>query len=138
MIDASASMGLQSRDESLFDHARQAARAIAEQGRPGDVFNLVRLSNIPPQVIVASLAYEPGKIIEEIDQMQLPHGTADLSFSGLEKITDLLKLAPEVPRKEVYVISDFQRTTWAGGPAVDDADGSKRSSSNSTRRPAWW
>ena len=114
MIDASASMGFVSRDETLFDRARETARAIAEQGRPGDVFNLVRLSNIPPAVIVPNLAYEPARVVEEIEQMTLPHGTADV-FGCLEKIAELLKLAPEVPLKEVFVISDFQRTSWSGG-----------------------
>jgi hypothetical protein len=118
-IDASASMGLVSRDETLFERARQTARAIAEQGRPGDVFNLVRLSNIPPAVIVPNLAYEPAKVVEEIDQMQLPHGTASVP-GCLEKIAELLKLAPEVPQKEVYLISDFQRTNWSGGAGTED------------------
>lgn len=120
VIDASASMGLVSRDETLFERARQTARAIAEQGRPGDVFNLVRLSNIPPTVIIPALAYEPVKVVEEIEQMTLPHGTADLP-GCLEKIANLLKLAPEVPQKDVFFISDFQRTSWSGGPEEDAA-----------------
>jgi hypothetical protein len=118
VIDASASMGLVARDETLFERARQTARAVVEQGRPGDVFNLVRLSNLPPAVIVPNLAYEPAKVVEEIEQMQLPHGTADVPVC-LEKIADLLKLAPEVPQKEVVFISDFQRTSWSGGPGED-------------------
>jgi hypothetical protein len=32
----------------------------------------------------------------------------------LDKVAELLKLEPEVSRKEVYLISDFQRTTWSG------------------------
>ncbi|MBI3860627.1 MAG: BatA domain-containing protein [Planctomycetia bacterium] len=118
VIDASTSMGLVSRDESLFERARQAARAIAGQGRPGDVFNLVRLSNVPPSVIVPDLAYEPAKVVDEIEQMSLPHGTADVP-GCLEKVADLLKLAPDVPQKEVYLISDFQRTSWSAGPEGD-------------------
>ncbi|MGE5195281.1 MAG: BatA domain-containing protein [Deltaproteobacteria bacterium] len=118
VIDASLSMGLAAREETLFARAKDAARAIVEQGRPGDVFNLVRLSNIPPAVIVADGAYVPGRMIEEIEQMPLPHGVGDVA-ACLAKIEELLKLAPEVPRKEVVIISDFQRTTWAAGPAED-------------------
>jgi hypothetical protein len=120
VIDASLSMGFVAREESLFSRAKDTARAIVERGRPGDVFNLVRLSNIPPAVIVPDLAYKPGTVIEEIEQMQLPHGTGGLP-ACLAKIEELLKLAPDVPRKEVVIISDFQRTTWAPLSAEDAA-----------------
>jgi hypothetical protein len=118
VIDASLSMGLQTPEERLFDRAKDTARAIIEEGHQGDVFNLVRLSNIPPAVIVPTPAYQTTKVIEEIEQMQLPHGRGEL-LACLGKIEDLLKLAPEVPRKEVIIISDFQRATWAGGTTED-------------------
>src|SRR5262249_19975968 len=37
----------------------------------------------------------------------------------LAKVEELLKLAPDVPRKEVVIISDFQRSSWAAGSADD-------------------
>jgi hypothetical protein len=120
VIDSSLSMGLATREETLFARARNTARAIVERGRPGDVFNLVRLSNIPPAVIVAEGDRVPGTLIDEIDQMLLPHGTGDVA-ACLSKIQELLKLAPEVPRKEVVIISDFQRTTWAADSAEEAA-----------------
>jgi hypothetical protein len=118
IIDASLSMGLVVHEETLFARARDTARAIVEQGRPGDVFNLVRLSNIPPAVVVADAAYLPGRVIEEIEQLALPHGTGDVP-ACLAKVEELLKLAPDVPRKEVVIISDFQRSSWAAA-SVDD------------------
>jgi hypothetical protein len=122
VIDSSASMGFTVQNETLFDRARQAARAIVGLGRPGDAFNLVRLANIPPAVVIPNLAYEPGRVVDEIDLLSLTDGTADV-LGSLQKIPDLLKLAPEIPKKEVYVISDFQRTSWgsgAGGASADD------------------
>ncbi len=120
VIDASCSMGLLAPNESLFERAKTTARAIVEQGQQGDVYNLVRLSNIPPAVIVPEPGYLTSKVIDEIDQMQLPHGRGDL-LPTLQKIVDLLKLAPDVPRKEVIFISDFQRATWAAGAPEDAA-----------------
>ena len=120
VVDASLSMGFQAREESLFEKAKETARAIVEQGRQGDVFNLMRLSNIPPAVIVPTPAYQTTKVIEEIEQMQLPHGRGDL-LGCLGKIAELLKLEPEVPHKEVIFISDFQRATWAAGATEDAA-----------------
>src|SRR5262249_34735833 len=75
---------------------------------------------IAPVVIVPDPAYQPTKVIEEIEQMQLPHGRGDLA-ACLQKVEDLLKLAPEVPRKEVVFISDFQRATWAARSADEAA-----------------
>ena len=120
VIDASLSMGFQPREEPLFDRAKETARAIVEDARRGDVFNVVRLSNIPPAVIVPTPAWQTARVIEEIDQMQLPHGRGDLT-SCLAKIADLLKLAPELPNKEVVIISDFQRATWQTGSADETA-----------------
>ena len=120
VIDASASMGLFAREESLFERAQETGRAIVEQARQGDVFNLVRLSNIPPSVIVPEPAYETSKVIDEIAQMQLPDGRGEL-LACLEKVDDLLKLEPGVPRKEVYIISDFQRTTWSAASTFEVA-----------------
>jgi hypothetical protein len=120
VIDASASMGLYSRETSVFERAKQAGRAIVERSRQGDVFNLVRLSNIPPAVIIPEPAYETSQVVDEISQMQLPHGRGEL-LDCLEKVEGLLKLSPEVPRKEVYMISDFQRTTWSSGSPAQAA-----------------
>ncbi|MBS0261482.1 MAG: VWA domain-containing protein [Planctomycetes bacterium] len=118
VIDCSASMGYTSQSESLFERARQTARRIVEQAQPGDVFNLVRLANLPPAVIIPDLAYEPAHVIEEVDLLSVTHGTADLGGS-LQAVPDLLKLAPEITNKVVYVISDFQRTSWGSGPGGD-------------------
>lgn len=120
VIDASLSMGLQAREQSLFDRAKETARAIVEQSHQGDVFNLARLSNIPPAVVVPDPAYQTARVIEEIDQMQLPHGRGDL-LASLQKTIDLLALAPDVRQKEVYVITDFQRATWAAESSEEAA-----------------
>ncbi|MSR56877.1 MAG: VWA domain-containing protein [Planctomycetaceae bacterium] len=119
VIDASLSMGYQARDAALFDRARETARGIVDAARQGDAFNLVRLSNLPPAVIVPTPAYQTAKVIEEIEQMQLPHGRGNL-LACLEKTEGLLKTAPDLPQKEIYVISDFQRATWTTD-SPDDA-----------------
>ncbi|MFN0056477.1 MAG: BatA domain-containing protein [Planctomycetales bacterium] len=120
VIDASASMALQAHDVALFDRARQIARSIVESGHQGDAFNLARLSNLAPTVIVATPAYQGARIVEEIEQLSLPHGRGDLA-NCLQKIDELLKSAPDLPQKEIYLISDFQRATWSPESADDAA-----------------
>lgn len=111
VLDASLSMGVQVGENSLFDRVKDVAREIVEAGRQGDVFNVVRISNLPPTVIVQTPAYQTANVIEEIEQLQLPHGRGNLA-DALEKVDELLKAAPDVPQKEIYLISDFQRATW--------------------------
>lgn len=112
VLDASASMAVQPADGTLFDRQKELARQIVESARQGDVFQLVRLSNLPPAVIVEAPAYQPAQVIEEIEQMRLPHGRGNL-LESLREVEPLLKSAPDVPQKEVVLISDFQRATWA-------------------------
>ncbi|MGQ0635139.1 MAG: BatA domain-containing protein [Planctomycetaceae bacterium] len=120
VIDASLSMGFQPREQSLFDRARDIARRIVTAGKPGDAFNLARLSNIPPAVVVSTPAYQEAKLLEEIDQMQLPQGRADL-LASLTKAALLLEAAPDLPRKEVYILTDLQRASWTPESADDAA-----------------
>jgi hypothetical protein len=120
VVDASLSMGLHVRDATLFDRAREIARSIVEGSRQGDAFNLVRLSNLPPQVIVGTPAFQTATVVDEIDQMQLPHGRGEL-LTGLQKAAELLRAAPEIAQKEIYLISDFQRATWTPASAGGNA-----------------
>jgi hypothetical protein len=84
------------------------------------VFHVVRLSNVPPIAVVETPAYQAAQVVEEINQIQLPHGRGSLA-EALSKVEELLKTAPDVPRKEVCLISDFQRSTWTADSAEEGA-----------------
>ena len=118
VIDASFSMGYQPAESTLFERAREAARAIVDDSGQGDAINLVRISNLPPAVIVETPAFQAADVIQEIDQLQLPHGRGDL-LTCFARVADLLKAAPEIRRKEIYFISDFQRAGWSAESADD-------------------
>lgn len=121
VIDASFSMGYRAADAVLFDRACTTAREIVEASPQGDAFNLVRLSNLSPAVIVENPAFQPDEVVAEIGQLQLPHGRSDV-LTSLHQVEDLLKLAPDISRKEVYLISDFQRSAWTGDSGEQAAD----------------
>ena len=77
VIDGSYSMGYRPTDKSRFERAKQLATQIVEESAQGDAFTLLVMAS-PPTVIVGSPAVEPREFIEEIENLKLPHGGADL------------------------------------------------------------
>ncbi len=112
VIDATFSMGYAPTGRTRFDRAKDLARSIVGGSRQGDAINLARISESVPRVIVRRPAYQAAAVIEEIDQLSLPDERVDAS-AVLKEIDELLSLAPELTRKEVYLITDLQSATWA-------------------------
>ncbi|MFN7805409.1 MAG: BatA domain-containing protein [Planctomycetaceae bacterium] len=120
VLDASASLGARAGDEELFSRAQRLAREIIERSQPGDALNLVRLSSLPPRVIVQTPSFSASSVLEELDRLEVSPASAGL-LTGLEETVPLLKSVPEISRKEVYLLSDFQRATWDLGSGDEGA-----------------
>ena len=112
VIDATFSMGYSPQDRSRFDRAKELARQIASAARQGDALQLVRIGESLPRAIVKQPAYQPSAVLEEIAQLPLLDERADVS-AVLAEIDELLALAPEIARKEVYFLTDLQTAAWA-------------------------
>ncbi len=112
VIDGSYSMAYKPTDKTRFERAKQLAAQIVEESPQGDGFTLVLMAN-PPSVIVGSPAIEPRDFLEEIDNLKLTHGGADLPAT-LAKVEDVLKSADHsgLSRSEVYFLTDLGRNTW--------------------------
>ncbi|HUG91915.1 MAG TPA: BatA domain-containing protein [Planctomycetaceae bacterium] len=121
VVDASFSMGFRPAEFSRFDRARATARQIVSEASPGDAFNLARIAGLPPQILVRQVAHEPGLVIDEIDRLVLTDERGDIPAT-LEQLVELAaREATEIPQKEVYIISDFQRESWAPSSSVERA-----------------
>ena len=112
VIDATYSMGYSTQDHSRFDRAKELARQIASATRQGDALQLVRIGESLPRAIVKQPAYQASAVLEEIAQMPLLDECVDVSVV-LEEIDELLALAPEIVRKEIYFLTDLQTVAWA-------------------------
>ncbi len=115
VIDASYSMAYKPGETSRFDRAKELARQSVEESRQGDAFTLVLMSS-PPQVVVGTPALEPAELLEEIDQLRLPHGTADLPATVatvLQVVRNARRENPRLTRHEVYFLTDLGRVGWA-------------------------
>lgn len=112
VIDATFSMGYAPGGKTRFERAKELARQIVGAAKQGDAINLVRISESVPHVIVRRPAYQSAAVVEEIEQLTLFDERVDASLV-LKEIDDLLSLAPDLTRKEVYFITDMQSATWS-------------------------
>jgi len=111
VIDASFSMGHQPAASSRFDRAKEAARAVVSSSHPGDVFNLVQICQQGSRVIVKEPTFESLEMTKQIDRLSLKQEPG-LVLESLQVVIELLEAAPTIKRKEVYIFSDLQRSSW--------------------------
>jgi len=112
VIDGSYSMGYKPTDKSRFDRAKELAEQIVDDSAEGDAFALVLMSS-PPEVIVGQPAVEPAGFNEEIENLRLPHGGADLSatLAQVERIAQAAE-SDGLSQVEAYFLTDLGRNTW--------------------------
>ncbi|MDA1161357.1 MAG: VWA domain-containing protein, partial [Planctomycetota bacterium] len=94
-----------------IDKARDAVHKLVENGRRGDAWNLVRISGREPFGVINQPAFNPESVLEEVAALTATDSAGDLAGS-LETVLTMLKLAPEIPRKEVVLVSDLQASMW--------------------------
>lgn len=112
VLDTSFSMAYQPAEFSRLDRAKEAAKRIVSASHQGDALNLVRIGTMPPRVIVQKPTFQKGEALEEIENLEQSHESSDL-IATLQDVAQLLNEVPEIEQKEIIVISDFQRVSWA-------------------------
>ena len=111
VLDGSYSMGAKSGDGTAFEKARALAQQIVEQGVSGDGFSVVLMAS-PPRRIVPEPSVDARRVAAEIRNTRATHGNADLAGT-LSTVAGLLRASPgKFPAKEVYFLTDMQRSTW--------------------------
>jgi hypothetical protein len=114
VLDGSYSMGYTRDGQSRFDAAREVARQLVAEGRQGDAYTLVRMSQ-PPQVVIGQPAFAAADVREEIDNLRLSHGTASLSATLTEVesiLRDTQRAHPRLAHHQVVFLTDLQQQTW--------------------------
>ena len=115
VIDGSFSMGFSPTGKTRFERAKELARQIVEESPRGDGFTLVLMSD-PPRTVVGNPVFEPRHLLPVIDDLRLPHATADLEGTLVEVQRVLSAARREHPRlgsEEVYFLTDLGRVGWA-------------------------
>ncbi|HEX3726451.1 MAG TPA: BatA domain-containing protein, partial [Pirellulales bacterium] len=122
VLDASYSMAYKPTDKSRFERAKQLAAQIVDESSQGDSFLLVQMT-AAPSAIVATPAVEPRDFLEEIENLKLYDGGADLPAT-LTVVESLLKSAGShgLAQNEVYFLTDLGRNTWVPDLKGAEAD----------------
>lgn len=111
VLDGSFSMAARVNGTSCFEKARTLARQIVADAGPGDSFSVVLMA-APPQRVVPGPSDAGARVIDALTGVRLPHGNADLPGT-LNVVEDMLRQSPQqFERKEVYFLTDLQRSTW--------------------------
>jgi hypothetical protein len=120
VLDGSFSMAAKTGDASAFERARSAAGRIVQTAPSGDGFSVVLMA-APPRRIVPEPSEDGRRVQEEISGVRLPHGNADLATT-LSVVDDMLRQSPgKYDEREVYFLTDMQRSTWTTGHSGDAA-----------------
>ncbi|MGC1275964.1 MAG: BatA domain-containing protein [Planctomycetaceae bacterium] len=114
VLDTSYSMGHEIAGQSRLDLAKAAAREVVDAAQPGDAFHLVRMSRQGPRVLIGRPSYQAEQVAAILDEQAISFERAD-AVTALRDVKTLLGEAPELPDKEVLILSDFQQADWRPG-----------------------
>jgi hypothetical protein len=121
VLDGSFSMAAKVGDTTCFDRARAAANQLLHDSSSADGFSVVLMAS-PPRRIVPEPSEDFRKVADEIEALRLPHGNADLAGT-LNAVDDLLRRSPgKFEEREVYFLTDLQRSTWTARQGGDPAE----------------
>lgn len=113
VLDASLSMSAAPGGVSSLERARQIARRIVETAHPGDAFQLVRLCEAPPHVVIRRPAHVAAEVLEEIDRLAPTEERGHVA-AVLRQVPGLLTERGGPARKEIVILTDLQAADWRG------------------------
>jgi hypothetical protein len=113
VVDVSLSMSAAPGGVSALERARQIARRIVETAHPGDAFQLVRLCEAPPQVVIRRPAHVASDVLAELDRLTPTEERGDVA-AVLRQVSALLTERGGLARREVVILTDLQAADWRG------------------------
>jgi hypothetical protein len=115
VLDASMSMGYTGGGVSPFSKAKAAAAAILEGLQPSDVANII-VAGTRPRAFYEEPIPNHSLLKRDLEAERVTLARADMDGALAAALEQFQSLPSH--RKEIHLISDFQRTNWA---AVDFA-----------------
>ena len=110
VLDTSASMAYQAEGGPVFAEARQAAGHLLRKLGAADQANLI-LAGRAPHPVMAGLTGHRFHLLHDLEQARVSQERADFDAALAEAVRQLERV--EATERELYVVSDFQRSSWA-------------------------
>lgn len=118
VLDGSLSMSAKVGDANCFERARAIALKILHDSSGGDGFSVVLMS-APPRAVVPEPSDDARKVADEIQTLRTTHGNSDF-VATLRVVEGILGRSPtKFEDREVYFLTDVQRSTWTARQSVD-------------------
>ncbi|MBX9654316.1 BatA domain-containing protein [bacterium] len=123
VIDNSLSMQFGEGNLKRFERAKEMADAILDDARQGDFASVIVMTS-PPTVLVGDASPYLVAVADEVDGITPWDGTARIE-QITEPLAQICKASP-VSRRQIYLITDMQRSTWLGEGDRADVNELKR------------
>jgi len=131
LLDRSYSMGVETDEGTLFETARGRVREILDRFTPDDEVTLILFDSGRERV------YRGGGDARAIglflDEAEVSYGTTDLHGAVMDGLEALEGSGRE--RRELYVVSDFQRSSLASGGGTGPRRGTDRDGGGEENAP---
>jgi len=111
VIDTSLSMSAGQRGATALDRARLMASRIVESAPAGDAFRLIQIRRTPPLTVIQHAANDRHSVLQQIRGLEGTQQRADVAAT-LRTVQSIVDQSPATPRREVVILSDFQRANW--------------------------
>ncbi|HYT95185.1 MAG TPA: VWA domain-containing protein [Gemmataceae bacterium] len=116
VLDGSLSMALRTDGgKTCFERGRELALQLVRESSPGDGLSVALMKDVPTW-IVGEPSLESGKVLREIEGLRQAHGNANVAATLNMVAAKLTESGKRFDAREVYFITDMQRSTWLGGP----------------------
>ncbi len=121
LVDASLSVAAGANGSSRLELLRAQAETLLDQGRPGDLWQLVRIAGSAPYGLIAEPARQADPVRDELRALATTEETGDL-LAALRTTASLLSMNAAADLREVHVFTDAQRTAWRPTDAVQRSE----------------
>src|SRR5262249_7119791 len=119
VLDGSLSMALKTEGgKTCFERARDLAVQIVKDSPRGDGFSVLLMKDSPAWV-VAEPSQDATRVAREIAELRQPHGNSSVPATPASVAAVLGEAPGQFDAREVYFLTDLQRSTWVTGEAGD-------------------
>ncbi len=121
VLDGSLSMAVKADGgKTLFERGRDLALQIVRESAPGDGLSVALMKDVPSWV-VGEPALDGARVAREVEGLRQAHGNANVAATLNMVAAKLAESGKRFDAREVYFITDMQRSTWLSGQGQEGA-----------------